>query len=112
MGLFFEGGNMAREKIGKIVGYISNEIANDYNLHEYENQEIIQSLDLYVHVHKHIGEFKSIDNYNNAVVLMHDAAGKTSTIEALPIIIESILASDDTVLLPISAETVKVQHRR
>lgn len=54
----------------------------------------------------------NIDSYNNAVVLMHDAAGKTSTIEALPIIIESILKSDDTVLLPISAETVKVQHRR
>lgn len=54
----------------------------------------------------------NIDKYNNAVVLMHDAAGKTSTIEALPIIIENILESDDTVLLPISAETVKVQHIR
>lgn len=54
----------------------------------------------------------NIDKYGTAVVLMHDAAGKTSTIEALPIIIESILESDDTVLLPISSETVKVQHIR
>jgi len=54
----------------------------------------------------------NIDKYNNAVVLMHDAAEKTSTVEALPIIIETILKSEDTVLLPISEETVKVQHIR
>jgi len=54
----------------------------------------------------------NIDKYNNAVVLMHDAAEKTSTVEALPIIIETILQSEDTVLLPISEETVKVQHVR
>ena len=54
----------------------------------------------------------NIDRYNNAVVLMHDAADKTSTVEALPIIIETILESEDTVLLPISEETVKVQHIR
>ena len=32
----------------------------------------------------------NIDKYNNAVVLMHDAAEKTSTVEALPIIIECL----------------------
>ncbi len=52
----------------------------------------------------------NIGKFNNAVVLMHDAAGKESTIEALPVIIESILESEETVLLPISEETVKVQH--
>ena len=54
----------------------------------------------------------NIDKYNNAVVLMHDAAEKNSTVEALPIIIETILQSEDTVLLPISEETVRVQHIR
>ncbi len=52
----------------------------------------------------------NIDKYNNAVVLMHDAAGKGSTVDALPIIIEKLLESEDTVLLPISQETVKIQH--
>ncbi len=52
----------------------------------------------------------NIDKYNNAVVLMHDAAGKSSTVDALPIIIEKLLESEDTVLLPISQETVKIQH--
>ena len=54
----------------------------------------------------------NIDKYDNAVVLMHDAAGKNSTVDALPIIIEKLLESEDTVFLPISKDTVKVQHIR
>jgi len=52
----------------------------------------------------------NIGKYNNSVVLLHDASGKDSTVEALPIIIEKILESGDTVILPISENTVKVQH--
>ncbi|MDE6912950.1 MAG: hypothetical protein K2P35_04550 [Lachnospiraceae bacterium] len=55
---------------------------------------------------------ENVDKYNNAVVLMHDAAGKDSTVDALPAIIEKLLESEDTVLLPITEETVKVQHIR
>lgn len=51
-----------------------------------------------------------IDQYSNAVVLFHDASGKDSTVDALPAIIEKILESDNTVLLPISDDTVRVQH--
>lgn len=54
----------------------------------------------------------NIDKYNNAVILMHDAAGKDSTVDALPIIIEKLLESENTVLLPISEDTVRVQHIR
>lgn len=53
---------------------------------------------------------ENIDQYNNAIILFHDAAGKESTVEALPIIIEKILESSDTVILPISSDTVKIQH--
>ena len=42
----------------------------------------------------------NIDQFSNAVVLFH----------ALPAIIEEILESDNTVLLPISDDTVRVQH--
>lgn len=59
---------MAKEKIKKIVGVVSSEIAEKYNLKEYENQEIIQSLDLYKHIHKHIDEFDSVDSYNHAIL--------------------------------------------
>lgn len=41
---------------------------------------------------------ENVDKYNNAVVLMHDAAGKDSTVDALPAIIEKLLESEDTVL--------------
>lgn len=53
---------------------------------------------------------ENIGKYDNAVILMHDAAGKSSTVEALPIIIEKLLESEDTVLLPVSKDTVRVQH--
>jgi peptidoglycan/xylan/chitin deacetylase (PgdA/CDA1 family) len=52
----------------------------------------------------------NINQFNNSVVLFHDASNKDSTVEALPIIIEKILESDDSVFLPISEDTVLVQH--
>ena len=52
----------------------------------------------------------SVGQFDNAVVLFHDAADKDSTVDALPAIIEKILESDNTVILPISEDTVRVQH--
>lgn len=46
-----------------------------------------------------------------AIVLMHDAADKHSTVEALPELIEEIRAMDDgTEILPITEETMLIQH--
>lgn len=59
---------MGKKRIVKIVGKISHEVAEKYNLYEFENQEIVQSLDLYAHVLKHIKEFDSVDSYNNAIL--------------------------------------------
>lgn len=53
---------------------------------------------------------KDIEKFDNAIVLMHDAADKRTTVEALPIIIERILELPDTGILPIDDETVPVQH--
>ena len=47
---------------------------------------------------------------NTAIVLLHDAGGKKNTIEALPLIIEGINQLDDTILLPMDEETVKIQQ--
>ncbi|HKM04707.1 MAG TPA: polysaccharide deacetylase family protein [Lachnospiraceae bacterium] len=52
----------------------------------------------------------SIKDYKNAVVLLHDSADKNTTVEALPIIIERILEMDNTVILPITEDTIPVQH--
>lgn len=59
---------MAKVKINKIVGRISKEVSEKYNLYEFEGQEIIQSLDLYAHVVKHIDEFQSVDSYNHTLL--------------------------------------------
>ncbi len=59
---------MAKERITKIVGRISNDIVEKYKLYEYRNVEIIQSLDLYAHVYKHIPEFENLDSYHHAVL--------------------------------------------
>ena len=48
--------------------------------------------------------------YNSVIVLMHDSSAKYATVQALPTIIEKILESENTVLLPISEDTVPIQH--
>ena len=52
----------------------------------------------------------NIEKYDNVIVLMHDAASKKTTVEALPIIIERILELPDTGIYAIDDETVPVQH--
>ena len=52
----------------------------------------------------------NISKYGTSVVLMHDSAGKSTTLEALPTIIEKIQAMEDTVILPVTGGTEPVQH--
>ena len=52
----------------------------------------------------------NLQNYKHAVILMHDAADKKTTVQALPGIIEAILEMEDTVIVPITKETIPVQH--
>ena len=53
---------------------------------------------------------QNLENFDNAVILLHDAANKTSTVDALPEIIESIQAMENTEILPITEETVAIHH--
>ena len=48
--------------------------------------------------------------YNNVMILLHDAADKNATAMALPGIIEYLQELDHTVLLPVTDDTVLVQH--
>lgn len=52
----------------------------------------------------------SIENFNECIILMHDAAGKNTTVEALPEIITQVKDREDAVFLPITDETVPIQH--
>lgn len=51
-----------------------------------------------------------IEGRETTIILLHDAVSKPSTVEALPTIIESILAMENTVILPITEETELIQH--
>lgn len=53
---------------------------------------------------------KGIERQGTSIVLMHDSADKYATVNALPKIIENILAREDTVILPITEDTKPVQH--
>ena len=51
-----------------------------------------------------------IEVFDTCMILLHDAAEKDTTVEALPLIIEEILGRNDAVFLPITETTVPVQH--
>lgn len=52
----------------------------------------------------------SISKFSTSIILMHDAASRPTTVQALPQIIENILAMEDTVILPITEDTTPVHH--
>lgn len=58
---------MAKGRINKIVGKISDDIVEQYKLYDYRGRNIVQSLDLYLHITKHIPEFESVDSYTNTM---------------------------------------------
>ena len=53
---------------------------------------------------------EDIDTRDTSIILLHDSAEKPATVEALPDIIENILARPDTVILPITENTRPVHH--
>ncbi len=51
----------------KIVGKITEQIALNHRLSELTDRPIVQSLDFYIHIAKHVKEFKTVENYMNAL---------------------------------------------
>lgn len=51
-----------------------------------------------------------LDSTNECMILMHDATEKKTTVEALPEIIQTIQDRGDAVFLPVTDETIPVQH--
>lgn len=54
---------------------------------------------------------KNLDEYQNAMILLHDSADKITTVEALPEIIETIQNMEDTLILPITEDSVVIHHK-
>ena len=53
---------------------------------------------------------QTTENKNSVIILMHDASNKNSTVEALPKLIETIQAMEDTKIVPISDDTEPIHH--
>lgn len=51
-----------------------------------------------------------VGKWNCSVILLHDSVEKGTTVDALPEIIETIQAMEDTVFLPITEDSEPVQH--
>ncbi len=51
-----------------------------------------------------------LDELDEAIILMHDASDKDSTVEALPGLIERIQAMEDTKIVPITDDTEPIHH--
>lgn len=64
----------------------------------------ISSGDIIRNCTRRLGEF------DEAIILMHDAAEKDSTVEALPGLIEQIQAMENTKIVPITDDTEPIHH--
>ncbi len=107
----FPGGssnNVSKVPMEELVAYLNEKevVYHDWNIASgdgggelLEVQELVRN------------STEGIENREVSVILLHDAATKRTTVEALPMIIENILALDDTVILPITEDTEPVQHR-
>ena len=51
-----------------------------------------------------------VPKFQNSIILLHDASDKQATVDALPEIIEQVQALDNTVIVPITDDTLPVQH--
>jgi peptidoglycan/xylan/chitin deacetylase (PgdA/CDA1 family) len=107
----------------RFPGGSANEVSSvDMNtLAEYLTEENIYYLDWNVSCQDATGKKKKpqeladnvIDNityYNTAVVLLHDGADKTSTVEALPIILTQLRQMENVSILPVSDEMNLIQQ--
>ncbi len=52
----------------------------------------------------------NLKDFDEAIILMHDASNKNSTVEALPTLIEKIQAMEDTKIVPITDDTEPIHH--
>lgn len=51
-----------------------------------------------------------LSEFQEAIILLHDAADKDSTVQALPALIEKIQEMEDTEIVPITDETEPIHH--
>ena len=105
----FPGGSsntVSKVDMHELTGYLEDSDVTffDWNVSAGDDRAGANKDTIYANIVNNVPRFK------HCVVLMHDAADKKSTVDALPEIIEAIQAMEDTVIVPITDDTLPVQH--
>lgn len=103
------GSNTAQSSMdaAELAQYMADEGVEffDWNISSGDGSSVLRDVDSLVE-----NCTASISQWRTSIVLLHDSADKSTTVEALPLIIENILAMEDTAILPITEETVPIHH--
>lgn len=106
----FPGGssnNVSHVNIDKLIDYLNDQgiVYFDWNIASGDAVKEGISADRIVN-----NCIRNLDKYEECVILLHDLPEKGTTVEALNVLIPKLLNMDNTVILPITDETVPVQH--
>lgn len=107
----FPGGSsntVSRTDMSELIQYLTDLGITYYDWNVASGDAVSQLLPTATIVNNCLG---SIEAHEESVILFHDAAEKTTTVEALPLIIEAVKERGDAVILPITDDTVPVQHK-
>lgn len=106
----FPGGSsntVSKVDMSELIRYLTNMGITYYDWNVASGDAVLQPLSVDTIVENCM---TGINKQSESVILLHDAANKKTTVEALPQIIEAVLEQGDAVFLPITDETVPVQH--
>ena len=106
----FPGGSsntIGKEHIQEYIAYLEEEgiVYFDWNVTSKDATGVPVSVEEIIE-----NSTANLENYNSAVILFHDSSGKYNTVQALPKIIEKILAMENTEIVPLTVDSVPVQQ--
>lgn len=106
----FPGGSsnsIGKKNIQEYIAYLEEEnvIYYDWNISSGDATGVPVSVEEIVR-----NSTLELEKYNSAYILLHDSSTKKNTVEALPKIIETIQAMENTEIVPITETSVPVQQ--
>ena len=106
----FPGGSsntVSRANMGELIQYLEENGITYFDWNIASGDAVSGELSTETIVRNCVG---GIEGLEDCMILMHDAAEKNSTVDALPQIIERVRDRGDAVFLPITDETIPVRH--
>ncbi len=106
----FPGGSsnsVSRTDMHELIGYLDEVGITYYDWNVESGDAVSGQLSAEIIANNCLGKLDVLDE---CTILLHDAAEKDTTVEALSRVIEEVMEREDSVFLPITEETVPVQH--